>query len=317
MKIENFCITHNEEFRLYYNYLNNPFYLSILLLCLKYIHHSEIQKKILDMIINNHSYVLDKINKIDIIISYYIQNNLINKSEIGKFFHFYEDHRKNIDTNNYKDLFKLFYKLISYERLISVLKECFYIFSDYRACIYFMTPSINFYNTKKSIIKKVILNFRDNLNTLNQIISKVYLGDKNPWGSIYYSTAYSMFETLYIIKKYFNDPFDILNIKFIVKKKINKPEIMKELCKKYDKINSISECIITLKKNGYDLWYTIDYIFNIIYKEYEIIGLQDAEVIGNKKIYYQKLNNKLGLMCYILSINGYITNTNIYKNFNI
>jgi hypothetical protein len=92
---------------------------------------------------------------------------------------------------------------------------------------------------------------------------------------------------------------------------------MKEFSKKYDKINIISECIITLKKNGYDLWYTIDYIFNIIYKEYEIIGLQDAEVIGNKKIYCQKLNNKLGFMCYILSVNGYITNTNIYKNFNI
>jgi hypothetical protein len=317
MKIENFCKEHNQEFKLYYNYLNNPFYLSIVLLCLKYIHHKEIQKKILDMIINNHDIVLDKLNKIDIIISFYIQNNLINKSEIGKFFHFYMNHRKDIDLNNHQHLFELFYKLISYERLISVLKECFYIFSDYRACIYFMTPSIRFHDTKKSIIKKVILNFRDNLNTLNQIISKVYLGDKNPWGSIYYSTAYSMFETLFIIKKYFKDPLNILNIKFIVKKKISKNEIMKELSKKYDKINSISECIITLKKNGYDLWYTIDYIFNIIYKEYEIIGLQDAEVIGNKKIYCQKLNNKLGFMCYILSVNGYITNTNIYKNFNI
>ena len=322
MNIENFCKEHNKEFKLYYNYLNNPFYLSILLTCLKYINHEKIQKKILLMIIENHDFVLDKLNKIDIIISYYIQNNLIKKSEIGKFFYFYQINKKNIDTNNYQDLLKLFNKMISYERCISVLKECFYIFSEYRACIYFMTPSINFYNTKKNMIEKVILSFRDNLNTLNQIISKVYLGDKNPWGSIYYSSAYSMFETLFIIKKYYKDPFEILNIKFIVNKKNNKN--IKELCDKYNKyekldinkIHSISQFIIMLKKKGYDLWFVIPFVFNTIYKDYEIIGLQDSEIIGNKKIYLQKSNNKLGLMCYILSVNGYITNVNIFKNFN-
>jgi hypothetical protein len=95
---------------------------------------------------------------------------------------------------------ELFYKLIFYENCISVLKECFYIFSEYRACIYFMTPSINFNNTKKNIIENVIISFRDNINTLNQIISKIYLGDKNPWGSIYYSTAYSMTqEVLFLV----------------------------------------------------------------------------------------------------------------------
>lgn len=322
MNIENFCKEHNKEFKLYYNYLNNPFYLSILLTCLKYINHEKIQKKILVMIIENHDLVLDKLNKIDIIISYYIQNNLIKKSEIGKFFYFYQINRKNINTNNYQDLLKLFNKMISYERCISVLKECFYIFSEYRACIYFMTPSINFYNTKKNIIEKVILSFRDNLNTLNQIISKVYLGDKNPWGSIYYSSAYSMFETLFIIKKYYKDPFEILNIKFIVNKKSNKN--IKELCDKYNKyekldinkIHSISQFIIILKKKGYDLWFVIPFVFNTIYKDYEIIGLQDSEIIGNKNIYLQKSNNKLGLMCYILSVHGFITNINIFKNFN-
>ena len=328
-KIENFCKEHNKEFKLYYDYLNNPFYLSILLTCLKYINHERIQKKLLKMIIENHDLVLDKLNKIDIITSYYDQNNLISKSEIGKFFYFYQINKKNINTNNHEDLLKLFNKLISYERCISVLKECFYIFSEYRACIYFMTPSINFYNTKKSIIDKVIISFRDNINTLNQIISKIYLGDKNPWGSIYYSSAYSMFETLFIIKKYYENPLDILNIKFIINKKLNKLKIIKELCQKYNNIklktnnivdekdvHSISQFIIMLKKKGYDLWFSIPFIFNIIYKDYEIIGLTDSEIIGNKNIYLQKSNNKLGLMCYILSVNGYITNINIFKNFN-
>ena len=329
-KIENFCKEHNKEFKLYYDYLNNPYYLSVLLTCLKYINHEKIQKKILEMIVKNHYLVLDKLNKIDIIISYYNQNNLINKSEIGKFFYFYKINKKNINTNNYKDLLRLFNKLISYDRCISVLKECFYIFSEYRACIYFMTPSIDFYNTKKNIIEKVIISFRDNINTLNQIISKVYLGDKNPWGSIYYSTAYSMFETLFIIKKYYENPLDILNIKFIINKKLNKLKIIKELCEKYNNItsnnisskinikniHSISQFIIFLKKKGYDLWFAIPFVFNIIYKDYEIIGLSDSEVIGNKKIYLQKSNNKLALMCYILSVNGFITNINIFEKFN-
>jgi hypothetical protein len=328
-KIENFCKENNKEFKLYYNYLNNPVYLSLLLTCLKYINHVKIQEKILEMIKQNHNLVLDKLNKIDIIISYYIQNNLINKSEIGKFFYFYKNIKKNTDINNYKDLLELFNRLISYERFISVLKECFYIFSDYRACIYFMTPSIDFYDTKKNIIENVIINFRDNINTLNQIISKVYLGDKNQWGSIYYSTAYSMFYTLLIIKKYYENPLDILNIKLIIKKKLDNNKIIKELCEKFNNIKlkdsknlsvtniySISQLIIILKKEGYDLWFVIPFVFNIIYKNYEIIGLDDSEIIGNKKIYLQKSNNKIGLMCYILSVNGYITNINIFKNFN-
>jgi hypothetical protein len=325
-KIENFCKEHNSEFKLYYNYLNNPLYLSLFINFIRYINNITIQKKILNMIKENHNLVLDKLNKIDIITEFYIQNNLIKKSEIGNFFIFYQNNKKDVDINNYDDLLKLFNKLISYERCISVLKECFYIFSDYRACIYFMTPSINFNKTKKETIEKVILSFRDNINTLNQIISKIYIGDKNPWGSIYYSTAYAMFDTLFIIKKYYKDPLDILNIQFVVKKKLSKNKIIKELCDKfnllnYDKIDkkgihSISEFIINLKKKGFDLWFTIPFVFDTIYIEYEINNLPESDIIGDKKIYLQQQNNKLGLMCYLLSTNDYITNINIFKRFN-
>ena len=153
-KIENFCEEHNAEFKKYYDYLNNPIHLTILTTCLSQMNNEIIKKKILKMIIENHDIVIDKLNKIDIIISYYKENNLINKSEIGKFFTFYENNKKGINVNNHKDLHKLFYKLITYEKCISVLKECFYIFSDYRACIYFMTPSIDFYNTNFPALSK-------------------------------------------------------------------------------------------------------------------------------------------------------------------
>ena len=318
--IENFCKEHNEEFKLYYNYLNNPIYLTILINSIKYINNTNMQKKISDMIVKNHDMVLDKLEKIDLLISFYIQNNLIKRSEIGKFFDYYIKNKKSVDVNNHMELLGLFNKLISYDRCISVLKECFYIFSDYRACIYYMTPSINFNKTTKKTIEKVILSFRDNINTLNQIISKTYLGDKNPWGSVYYSTAYAMFETLFIIKKYYKDPLDILNIKFTVNKKLTKGKIIKELCKNEKisekEMHSISQYIIHLKKSGYDLWHSIPLVFSTIFQEYTIEGIDDSEVIGDKNIYLQKTNNKLGFMCYILSTNEYISNINIFKNFN-
>ena len=327
-KIENFCEEHNLEFKQYYTYLNNPLYLSIFINYMGYIDHELIQKKILSMIPKNHSYILDRIKKTDTLVKYYIQNNLINSSELGKFFKYYLKCRKNIDINNHKQLFKLFYKLVHYPELINALKEAFYIFSDYRACIYYMTPSINFYNTKKSVIENVVIHFRDNINTLNQIISKVYLGDQNNWGSIYYSSAYSMFETLMILKKYFKDPLKMLNITFLINKKCKKNDLTKDLYNNYQKlklkdstltkknINSISQFIVFLKKEGYDLWFTIPLIFNTIYKSYELDGLPDSLLVNHKKIYYQKMNNIIGLMCYILVEEGFITNVNIYQKFN-
>ena len=331
-RIANFCNEHNKEFKIYYNYLNNPFYVSIILKCLQYMNHEQIKNKVFKMIVNNHDIVLDKLNKIDIIISFYKENNLINKSEIGKFFQFYEKEKVKIRTSDNKDLLKLFYKLIYYPNCISVLKECFYIFSDYRSCIYFMTPSINFYDTKKENVEKVIKNFKDNINTLNQIISKVYLGEKNPWGSKYYSSSYAMFETLFILKKYYKDPLKKLNIIIKINEKEKKINLIKELCISYHKlkmknsdiddkisnkyINNVSQFLVNLKRLGYDMWFTIVLIFNVIYKDYEIKNVENSITFGYKKIYYQKMNNTLGIMCYLLVEDGYITNVNNLKHFN-
>jgi len=335
-KIENFCQINGSEFKVYYNYLNNPLYLPIIYYYYYQLKTEHMKTYILNLINNNHNYIIDRLNKIDIIISFYKQNNLINKSEIGKFFNFYETYRKSINKKNTKELtqyfFELFYILISYERCLEVLKECFYIFSDYRACIYFLTPSINFYNTKNEIIEKVINNFKDNINTLTQIISKTYIEGKNPWGSNSYASAYAMCETLIIIKKYFKDPLKKLNIKFIVKKKCSKKNIYIKLCEKYHKhkmkvseiddkiipknIHNISQFILNLKRMGYDLWFVINLVFDTIYEEYAIEGLPDALYLEPTKIYLKKSNNILGFMCYILTNEGFISNVNIFKNFN-
>lgn len=331
-KIENFCEEHNSEFKTYYNYLNNPFYIKILITCLSHINHPTIQTKILNMIKENKKKVHEKLNKITIIVNFYKQNNLIEKSEIGKFFSFYEKQIKSINLKNNKDLLKLFNVLINYDRVISVLKECFYIFSDYRACIYFMTPSIDFHNTSKKIINDVILNFRDNINTMNQIISKVYVGDENPFGSPYYSTAYSIFETLFIIKKYFSDPLKTIKIKFNVIKKCSEKQIIEKICDKYHNtklkdsdldnkinkkhINNISQLILNFKRLGYDLWFVVPLIFNTIYEKYEVKNIPESLVFGKDKLYFQKMNNQIGFMCYMIVSEGYVTNANIFNNFN-
>jgi hypothetical protein len=334
-KIENFCQEHNEEFKKYYNFLNSSIGYQITLQYLNYLHNDKLKEHILNLIKKNHKYIIDRLNKIDIIISFYKQNKLINKSEIGKFFSFYEIHKNKTDIKNDKQLFELFYKLISYNGCLDVLKECFYIFSDYRSCIYFMTPSVNFNKVtskNKILIKNVIHNFRDNLNTMNQVISHVYSGTKTPWGSHLYTMGYSMFETLMIIKQYFKNPLKEINIEFSIKKECNKKDIIKKLCYNYhmkkfknsnidDKINekhvnNVSQFILILKRLGYDLWFVVYLVFDTIYPIYKFKGITLPIIYTHEKIQLQMKNNELGVMCFILTENGFITNSNIFNNFN-
>jgi hypothetical protein len=338
-KIENFCEEHNKEFKIYYKYLNNPYNIHIIFYYLNKINDERIQKFILNLIKKNKKYVLEQIERINIIVSFYEQNDLINKSDIGKFFTYYKKNIKDINIKKDDDLLKLFNKMIEYDNLIIVLKECFYIFSEYRSCIYFLTPSINFNiygEQKKSVLKKVIHNFKNNFNTLTQVISKIYLGDNNPWSSVCYSSAYAIFDTLNIIKKYYKNPLAECDIIFKVSKKIDKKNIIKNLCIEYNKtklknsyinlinennIKNVSHFIIILKKLGYDLWYVIPLIFNTFFIKYKLYkkgmdGIPESPIFGHKNIYYQKNNYLLGIQIFILLQENLITNSNILQNFN-
>jgi hypothetical protein len=334
-KIENFCEEHNKEFKRYYKFLNSSVGYQLTLHYMSYLYTDRMKEHILKLIKKNYLYVIDKLNKTSIIVSFYKKNNLINKSEIGKFFTFYEKHIQKTNLKDNNQLLKLFYDLISYPECINVLKECFYIFSDYRSCIYFMTPSIDFNKVtskNKILLKQVIHNFKDNLNTLNQIVSKVYLGDKTSWNSPFYTMAYSMFETLIILKRYFKDPLNELCIKFIIKKECNKKDIIKKLCENYqikkfkeskidDKINekyvnNVSHFILILKRLGYDLWYVIYLVFDTIYPKYKLSGIIPPIIYTYEKLQLQIKNNELGVICFILTDMGFITNTNIFSNFN-
>lgn len=333
-QLENFCEEHNEEFATYYSYLKNPIYEAILLKCIEYLEHPRIKAKLESLIDENHKLILEKIEITSLIIEYYKQNNLISRSEIGKFFTFYEKELQKTNIQKKSDLLKLFYKLIYYEKCISVLKECFYIFSNYRACIYFMTPSINFNiptKSSKKILDKTVVQFKDNLTTLSQMISKNYFGDENPWAK-HYSTAYGLFKTLLILEKYYKDPLEKLGIEFTIKKKCPPRDIISKLCRQYHTnkmretaidiklnpkhINTVSQFIVNMKRIGYDLWFVIPLVFNAIYESYSLIGIQESNVFGTHRIHLQKTNHSLAVMCYILVRDDYITNVNILNRFN-
>jgi ATP sulfurylase len=125
----------------------------------------------------------------------------------------------------------------------------------------------------------------------------------------------------------------MLDIKFKVQKKCNKKDIIKKICEKYsinklkisdvDKkineknINNVSQFIVNIKRLGYDMWFTIPLIFDAIYEEYELSGIKEANVINDDKIYFQRTNNVLGFMCYVLVNEGFINNVHIFERFNI
>lgn len=333
INMASFCSDNNtnKKYKKYYNFLNNPKNIFITTQFMRFLYTPSIKKKITLLIKENKKEIQKNIENAKIIIDFYDKNENIQNSLIGKFFQYFKDKIKNIKIHDDKKLLQLFYELVEYPSLLSILKECFYIFSNYRSCLYFMTPSINFRNCSKEKIDIYVDYFKTNQNTLTSIISKVYLGDKNPWGSIYYASAYAMFETLNILGLYYDkQKYDVLkkikisaNIKLFHK---NKKEQIKALLIKFEmnkinknnKINkllNVSQLIIILKRMGYDLWFVIPLIFDTLYK-YDFKGIQESNSIGYQKIYHQKMNLKLGTMIYILNLDGFITNMHIFNNFN-
>lgn len=333
INMANFCNDNivNKKYKKYYDFLNNPKNIFITTQFMRFLYTSPIKKKINLLIKENKKEIQKNIENAKIIIDFYDKNENIQNSLIGKFFQYFKDKIKNIKIHDDKKLLQLFYELIEYPSLLSILKECFYIFSNYRACLYFMTPTINFRNCSNEKIDTYVDYFKTNQNTLTSIISKVYLGDKNPWGSIYYASAYAMFETLNILGLYYDkQKYDVLKkIKISTSIKLlhkNKKEQIKALLIKFEmnkinknnKINkllNVSQLIIILKRMGYDLWFVIPLIFDTLYK-YDFKGIQESNSIGYQKIYHQKMNLKLGTMIYILNLDGFITNMHIFNNFN-
>lgn len=331
IKVSDFCDKTNKDFIKYYKFLNNPKNMKTIYDFMQFMYLDEFKERILDMIKKNRKSLMNYIETSKILMKFYERNKLIQKSEIGTFFSKFKSKINNFNVNSDKKILNLFYEVLEYPNLLSVLKECFYLFGNYRTCLLTMIPKINFYKCEKYQIDEYVKYFHDNQNMFVTLISKVSIGDKTPWGSMYYSSAYAMFETLNIMDRYYlkNGKGTLSKLKIsesITPYTLSKKIIYKNLLKKFEmnrfekknkmeNILSVSSFIIVLKKMGYDLWFTIPLVFDTIYK-YNFKGIQESKVIGYKKIYHQKMNFRIGIMCYILKLDGFLTSVNILNNFN-
>lgn len=321
--IDNFCEENNKLFKKIYLFLNKPKNIIILMNTLKIFTHPKGKMIVLKEIKKNKDKVHQILKDFHVIMDYYKSNNLVLKSNVGHFILYYEHHLGKIKVKKDEDYLLFFDKIINYPNLISLLKEIFYILSDYRSCIYFMTPDIKFRNTNKENIDEFIKKFYNNQSMCFSIISGYYPNDNSPWGQ-YYTGAYSCFESLIILKKYYNDPLKSLKIDFKYKKKNNKVKIMKKIRDLYnikidknDKMLNVTNFIILMKKLNYGMHEVIDSVFDIIYEDTRLKKIQKCYIINGIKIFNQKKNFELGVKIFILVNDGYITNVNCFENFRI
>ncbi len=321
INMDNFCESNNRLFKKIHVFLSNSKNIYILMNTIKIFSHPKVQPALLKEIKKNKDKIHNIFENFEIVIEYYKNNNKILKSDIGHFILYYEHNLSKLKIKDDKDYLNFIHRILNYPNLISLLKEIFYILSDYRSCIYFMTPNIKFRNSNKSTVHEFTSKFYNNQNMCFSIISGYYPYDNSPWGS-YYTGAYASFETLMILKKYFKDPLKELKIGFKYKKKNNNQYIIKKISNIYniklnksDKILNITNFIILMKKLKYDMHEVINIVFNIIYEGIMFKNIQKCYVINGIKIFSQKKNYELGIKIYLLVCNGYISNVNCFENF--
>ncbi len=335
--IADFCDVQGQEFKKYYEYLNNPVIVQMCVSIIPQLMTEKVQLFLLEKIKSNKEVLIDKMRKVDVIISFYEMNDDIKYSEIGQFFTFYQrikSEMKITETSSPDKLLSFFNELILYTKVLSVLKECFYIFSDKRSCVYYLTPGINFSDPtseKKKSLERVVKHFKNNMSMMTQLISKTYQFNDNPWGSKYYSSAYATFDTFQILKKYFKDPFRECDLKVntSLRKFSSKEKQVEYLCKMYHEfkfsnsqyneqinhkhIQNTTHFLIALKKLGYDLWFILPLMMDSLYESYEIDNITFPIHHCDKYIHLQSNNFKIRIMAYLLVRDGFITNTNIFR----
>jgi len=318
---DHFCEENNKLFKKIYIFLNNPKNIILLMNTLKIFSHPKGKKVILDTIKKNKKIIYEIMKDFNIIMDYYKSNNLVLKSQVGHFILYYDYHLKKIKVDKDEDYLLFIQKILNYPMLISLLKEIFYILSDYRSCIYFMTPNIKFRNTNKENIDEFVNKFHTNQNMCFSIISGYYPNDNSPWGK-YYTGAYACFESLNILKKYYDNPLKKLKIIHKYSKKSNKQQIIKKISsiyniqlKKIEKIMSVTTFIIMMKKLKYNMHEVVNQIFEIIYQNSQFKNIQNCYINNGIKIFNQKKNYDLGVKIFILVNDGFITNVNCFENF--
>lgn len=315
-----FCENNNKLFKKIYLFLDNPKNMQLTLYYIRLLHHPKAKPLVLKQLKEHKSVLKKMLENFRVILSFYKENNKILKSEIGHFIMYYEYHLSKTKMNCNNDNLQFFYTLLAYPKLFSLLKNIFYILSDYRACLYFASPHISIQKSNITKIQPIIQKFRSNQTMLFSMITGLYPGDNCPWGTPYYTGAYNCFESLLQLKKIYKHPLKELKIEFKYKKKHLKihsklEELYNVKMNQKQKVNNSTQFIIFMKKLGYDLYQVVDIVFEMVYEKPSFKNIQDCYILDTKKIYHQKKNYVYGVKIYLLVENGFINNMNCFDHF--
>jgi len=322
MKDTHFCEHHNVLFKKIYIFLRDNSHVTMIII--RMLHNPKVKPILLRKFKEHKKQILNIFKNFKIIMDFYKENNTILKSEIGHFILYYDHTLSKCKIRKDSDYLKFFYTIMAYPKLLTLMEEIFYIMSDYRLCLYFSSPTINFRNTDKETVHTIIQKFYTNQNMLFSMISKVYPGDMVPWGPPIYTGAFACFETLMILKKYYKDPVKACKIRFTYKKQNTNPHIMKRMndlftnqLRQSKEIMNPTHFIMSMKKMKYDLTQTVDTLFSIIFEKPLFQNIQDCYIVDSIKIINQKKNYQTGVKIYILVSRGFINTMLCFNKFDI
>ena len=125
--MDNFCEENNKLFKNISVFLDNPRNIIILMNQVK-VFLSPKGKKIIISELQKNKEKIDKIIKnCKVVINYYKMNDEILKSEVGHFILYCEHNLDKIRIKNESDYIRFIENIINYPKLITLLKEIFYI----------------------------------------------------------------------------------------------------------------------------------------------------------------------------------------------
>lgn len=325
-----FCNTHHLFFKKNLDILNNKdneikFYRTLYTLNKDKI---ELLNKIfLEKITKNWVYIENYLKNLRKIVKVVKSSGNLKDFEIEKMIDEYLSLEKNMKNSG--TFLKHMTKFIYRKNLYAEVKELLFILSNKYSCEIILNKDLSKENCSKRYIEKIIKLANGNMNILIKLLYPKVKSVKNYFGKIEYETAYMFFKCLKLMEKHKIDPVKglKLDIKLTKPKKLN--EILEDLelnyimksgndfdDKKFD-VRSISEYILLLKKRGHTLWYAVNFVWNNIYGCGDCIinEITNSNVVSMNNIELQKQNYLTAIKIYIMCREGYISNINVFQNF--
>lgn len=313
---QNICMNCIKYKKIYNKYLKSETYLYNLIQFLKL---KNTKKKIIENYLDEYwDKILDYLTKLNEVIYVLKQNINLKNSLIGDFIKEYSKVKTKLKSK--KSFYNIILYLVDRPNFYIELKQFLYIISNKKRCNLLVYTKKIRKKLNKTFVKSITLETKDNIDLLRQYLLVTNI--KTYWGDKRYNIIREVYEMLYNIDKYYKDPLKIFKIKY--KKKKNK-SLIEDILLKYvmiykngnfdnDKIDNISSLIVYLKKK-ITIWEAINLIFTETITCTDIDNIEDAKIIGNKYIEYQRGSYRTAFKIYILVKCYMISNINIFNNY--